>query len=66
MADKHSERDAFILEMWNKDYTSSEIAKDLNVTRNVVMGVIGRMRQKGLVGFKPKKKFSNPYVKSVK
>jgi len=60
MADKHAERDAFILEMWNQDYTSSQIAKELNVTRNVVMGAIGRMRQKGLVGLKPKKEVFKP------
>jgi len=60
MADKHSERDAFILDMWNQDYTSSQIAKELNVTRNVVMGVIARMRKKGLVGFKPRKEVFKP------
>lgn len=53
---KLSERDAIILQMWDDDYSGSQIAAELGVTRNVVMGALNRMRKKGIVGHKIKPK----------
>jgi GcrA cell cycle regulator len=38
-----------MVDMWANNYTSSQIAKELCLTRNTVMGMIYRMKLKGLV-----------------
>lgn len=52
MSDKNFGRDSTIIHMWNENYTGSQIAAELGVTRNVVMGVLHRYRCRGLVGRK--------------
>ena len=34
-----------VLEMWNKNYTGGQIAKELCLTRNTVMGIIHRLKK---------------------
>jgi hypothetical protein len=43
---------AKILKMWNLNYTTRDIATELNVTRNVVAGILGRMRAAGKIGYR--------------
>jgi hypothetical protein len=56
MADKLSDRNADILDMWEGGISGPEIAMTLNMTRNAVMGAVRRLRLKGLVGYKPRQK----------
>jgi len=42
-----SERNDKIIELWNQEYSASEIAKHLNLTKNIVIGVITRSRDSG-------------------
>lgn len=44
---RHPERDERVITMWNKGLTSGQISKHLDITRNVVIGVVQRMRAKG-------------------
>jgi hypothetical protein len=47
---KHSdEKLKKIADMWAENYTSSQIAKEFNLTRSAVMGMIYRMKKAGLV-----------------
>lgn len=42
-----SERNDKIIELWNKEYSSKEIADHLSITKNTVIGVITRERDSG-------------------
>jgi len=42
-----SERNEKIIELWNKEYSASEIAKHLGLTKNIVIGVVTRSRDAG-------------------
>ena len=59
MSGENFGRDSTIIHLWNKNYTGSEIAAELGITRNAVMGVVHRFRRKGLVGYKPETKTVN-------
>ena len=52
-----TDRNEEIVRLWNKNKTSSHIAKAVGVTRNTVIGVISRMREKGLI---TRPKLDNP------
>lgn len=43
-----------VLELWNKQYTGGQIAKELCLTRNAVMGIVDRLKKKGLIDPRPK------------
>lgn len=47
-----SDKDKLIIELWDKGYTGGHIANEVSLTRNAVMGRIGRFRKQGLVGYK--------------
>ena len=44
-----TDRNEEIVKFWNQNYTSSEIASCLKISRNTVIGVVTRARKKGLV-----------------
>lgn len=41
-----------IIELWKEDKTSGQIAAKLNMTRSAVMGLVGRLRSKGLLEYR--------------
>jgi len=49
-----TQQKATILKMWDKKHTTKEIAMTLGVTRNVVAGILGRMRAAGKIGYRDK------------
>ena len=59
-----SDRDKLIIELWEKEYTGEQIAKELCVTRNTVMGRLARFRKQGLVAYKMNAKIALKDVKS--
>jgi hypothetical protein len=38
-----------LIEMWNEKYTSSQIGAELKITRSAVMGMVYRLKQRGLI-----------------
>jgi len=44
-----------ILQLWKQGWTSGDIAKQLSLTRNAVMGKLYRFRQAGVIDYKTKK-----------
>jgi len=59
-----SDRDKSIIELWDNKYTGAQIAKELCMTRNAVMGRLARFRRMGLVGYKMNAKIALKDVKS--
>ena len=47
--------DQRILQLWKQGWTSGDIAKQLKLTRNAVMGKLYRFRQAGVIDYKTKK-----------
>jgi hypothetical protein len=47
--------DQRILQLWKQGWTSGDIAGQLNLTRNAVMGKLYRFRQAGVIDYKTKK-----------
>jgi len=45
------------LDMWNKNFTGGQIAQELCLTRNTVMGILHRLKKTGEVGPRPKLAF---------
>ena len=43
-----SERNQKIVHLWEKGFSSNQIAKELGITRGAVMGIIFRLREKGV------------------
>lgn len=43
-----------VLEMWNENYTGTQIANALGTTRSAVMGILHRLRNKGLIKHRPR------------
>jgi len=49
-----TDRDKKMLELWDQGYSASQVGKEINMTRNAVMGRIGRLRKAGFLGYKTK------------
>jgi hypothetical protein len=47
-----NDREKRILAMWEKNMTGGEIGNAIGITRNAVMGILGRLRARGHVGYK--------------
>ena len=55
------EKQKKIFELWKKNFTGSQIANEIGITRNAVMGILDRMRKKGIIGYKsPPKSYRQP------
>jgi len=55
MVEKANKEDLdLILKMWNEGSTATEIGRVLHITRNAVIGRVGRARAAGWVDIKPK------------
>jgi hypothetical protein len=50
--DMLDEKQKRILEMWERNMTGSEIANAIGITRNAVMGILDRMRKRGLAEYR--------------
>lgn len=63
-----SDKDKLMIELWDKGYTGSQIANEVSMTRNAVMGKLSRLRKLGLVAYKMKAKvdLKNMKPKSLK
>jgi len=65
-----------LIELWNQHKTSGQIAVKLEMTRSAVMGLVGRLRAKGLLEYRDpaskknatpdekRNKFRNTYVQN--
>jgi len=51
-----TDKEKSIVTMWNKNMSGQEIGDELGITRNAVMGILNRLRLKGVVGYKVKPK----------
>lgn len=47
-----TDRDKKMLKLWDEGYSASQVGIQINMTRNAVMGRIGRLRVAGFVGYK--------------
>ncbi len=59
-----TERDKKIIELWDQKFTGGQIAAELSMTRNAVMGRLGRFRKMGLVAYKMSAKVDLKDMKS--
>jgi hypothetical protein len=57
-----------VLKMWAEHKTGGDIAAKLNITRNSVMGLLGRLRSKGIIDYRDpaSKKNATPAEKRLK
>lgn len=60
-----NERNAEIIRLWNMDMASKNIAAQLNITKNIVIGVVTRERDSGS-GLITRKKLPGPYECGMK
>lgn len=59
-----TDQEKIIIELWEKDYSGAQIAKELCMTRGAVMGKIARLRKRNLVAYKMSAKVVLKGVKS--